>query len=78
MLDPNAIAAELESCRCREPQMQDALDDAGETIARLGNEADLHLRVAEALADCLRQEHQRAEGLRLELEVAQREAAGVL
>ena len=41
--------------------LRQALDEAGETIAALADEADLQASVAAVLVDCLWQEHQRAQ-----------------
>ena len=58
--------------------LRQALDEAGEAIAALADEADLQASVAAALVECVRQEHQRAEGLLLERDVAQQEVAHLL
>lgn len=89
MIDANAIADQLDTCRCRDLQV--TLDAAGETIAeqaaalaaaeseavRWRDEATLQQGVAQALADCLRDVMRERDAAILERDVAQAEAAGM-
>jgi hypothetical protein len=61
-------------CQCN--ALRAALDQAGETIARIGDQCDSWIEVARSLGEQLAAEAERARGLRLELDVAQQEAAG--
>jgi hypothetical protein len=72
-INVNGIAADLEACRC--VPLGDALDEAGMTIADLRRELELARALAEALAVCVRDAVKKADGLRLERDVAQQEAA---